>query len=70
MAMTPLAKGLVVEQHPHFIGTYWGAVSTSCCAKIIESTDAYLFAGPIFNDYRFCWVVTSNQEREGINRAA
>jgi pyruvate decarboxylase len=39
------------ETHPHFIGTYWGAVSTAFCAEIVESADAYLFAGPIFNDY-------------------
>ncbi|XP_074270518.1 pyruvate decarboxylase 2-like [Silene latifolia] len=51
MAVMPSAKGLVPEHHPHFIGTYWGAVSTSFCAEIVESADAYLFAGPIFNDY-------------------
>jgi pyruvate decarboxylase len=26
-------------------------VSTAFCAEIVESADAYLFAGPIFNDY-------------------
>lgn len=51
LAVTPSAKGLVPEHHPHFIGTYWGAVSTAFCAEIVESADAYLFAGPIFNDY-------------------
>nr|AAX33299.1 pyruvate decarboxylase 2 [Petunia x hybrida] len=51
MAVMPSAKGLVPEQHPHFIGTYWGAVGTSYCGEIVESADAYLFAGPIFNDY-------------------
>lgn len=45
------AKGLVPENHSHFIGTFWGAVSTAFCAEIVESADAYLFAGPIFNDY-------------------
>ncbi|KAE9622242.1 putative pyruvate decarboxylase [Lupinus albus] len=50
-AVMPSAKGQVPEQHPHFIGTYWGAVSTAFCAEIVESADAYLFAGPIFNDY-------------------
>ncbi|AES79534.1 pyruvate decarboxylase [Medicago truncatula] len=34
-----------------FHWTYWGAVSTAFCAEIVESADAYLFAGPIFNDY-------------------
>ncbi|KAK4749516.1 hypothetical protein SAY87_026965 [Trapa incisa] len=51
LAVMPSAKGLVPEHHPHFIGTYWGAVSTSFCAEIVESADAYIFAGPIFNDY-------------------
>jgi pyruvate decarboxylase len=47
----PASKGLVPEHYPRFIGTYWGAVSTTFCAEIVESADAYLFAGPIFNDY-------------------
>uniref|UniRef100_A0A2P2J9Z4 pyruvate decarboxylase n=1 Tax=Rhizophora mucronata TaxID=61149 RepID=A0A2P2J9Z4_RHIMU len=51
LAVMPSAKGLVPEYHPHFIGTYWGAVSTAFCSEIVESADAYLFAGPIFNDY-------------------
>nr|AAA68289.1 pyruvate decarboxylase [Oryza sativa Indica Group] len=50
-AVMPSAKGLVPETLPAFIGTYWGAVSTAFCAEIVESADAYLFAGPIFNDY-------------------
>ncbi|GAB4857351.1 Pyruvate decarboxylase 3 [Ancistrocladus abbreviatus] len=51
VAVMPSAKGLVPESHPHFIGTYWGAISTSFCAEIVESADAYIFVGPIFNDY-------------------
>ncbi|KAL3530908.1 hypothetical protein ACH5RR_010230 [Cinchona calisaya] len=51
ISVMPSAKGLVPEHHPHFIGTYWGAVGTTFCAEIVESADAYLFAGPIFNDY-------------------
>ncbi|CAA6654731.1 unnamed protein product [Spirodela intermedia] len=51
VAVMPSAKGQFPEQHPMFIGTYWGAVSTTFCAEIVESADAYLFAGPIFNDY-------------------
>ncbi|KAI3441407.1 uncharacterized protein J3R85_002313 [Psidium guajava] len=50
LAMMPSAKGLVPEHHPRLIGTYWGTVSTAFCAEIVESADAYLFAGPIFND--------------------
>eukprot|EP01018_Ginkgo_biloba_P012009 Gb_12301 [translate_table: standard] len=51
LAVMPSAKGQVAEGHPHFIGTYWGAISTAFCAEIVESADAYIFAGPIFNDY-------------------
>lgn len=51
VAIMPSAKGLVPENHPHFIGTYWGAVSSPFCAEIVESADAYLIAGPVFNDY-------------------
>ncbi|KAA8517436.1 hypothetical protein F0562_017729 [Nyssa sinensis] len=45
LAVMPSAKGLVPEHHPHFLGTYWGVVSTPFCAEIVESADAYLFAG-------------------------
>ncbi|XP_027115691.2 pyruvate decarboxylase 2-like [Coffea arabica] len=51
VSVMPSAKGLVPEHHPHFIGTYWGAVSTAFCSEIVESADAYIFVGPIFNDY-------------------
>ncbi|XP_038883578.1 pyruvate decarboxylase 1 [Benincasa hispida] len=51
IAVMPSGKGLVPEHHPQFIGTYWGAVSTSFCGEIVESADAYVFVGPIFNDY-------------------
>ncbi len=45
------AKGFVDETLAQYTGTYWGAVSSPGCGEIIESADAYLFAGPIFNDY-------------------
>ncbi|XP_024981015.1 pyruvate decarboxylase 2-like [Cynara cardunculus var. scolymus] len=51
LSVMPAGKGMVPETHEHFIGTYWGAVGTGFCGEIVESADAYLFAGPIFNDY-------------------
>ncbi|KAJ3682847.1 hypothetical protein LUZ60_013074 [Juncus effusus] len=51
VAVMPSAKGMVPEHHSRFIGTYWGAISTAFCAEIVESADAYIFVGPIFNDY-------------------
>ncbi|GJZ35176.1 pyruvate decarboxylase 1 [Tanacetum coccineum] len=51
ISIMPSAKGLVHEHHPNFIGTYWGAVSSNFVGEIVESADAYIFVGPIFNDY-------------------
>ncbi|MGE3921099.1 MAG: thiamine pyrophosphate-binding protein [Gammaproteobacteria bacterium] len=51
LASMPDAKGFVSEQHPNYIGIYWGAVSSPGCCEIIESSDCYLFIGPQFNDY-------------------
>lgn len=51
VAVMPSGKGLFRESHPGFIGTYWGAVSTAFVSEIVESSDIYIFVGPIFNDY-------------------
>ncbi len=51
MANMPSAKGLVDETHAQYMGTYWGAVSSPGCGEIVESSDAYIFAGPVFTDY-------------------
>ncbi|CAM6114831.1 unnamed protein product [Calypogeia fissa] len=51
VAVMPDAKGQFPEEHEHFIGTYWGAVSTPYVVEIVESADIYIFVGPVFNDY-------------------
>jgi len=51
VAMMPNAKSFFSEKHPSYIGTYWGSVSTPGCGEVVESCDAYLFAGPVFSDY-------------------
>ena len=51
LATMPDAKGKISEKHPHFIGIYWGPVSSQGTAEIVESSDCYLFIGPNFNDY-------------------
>lgn len=51
VAVMPSGKGLFRETHPNFIGTYWGAVSSAFVSEIVESSDVYIFVGPIFNDY-------------------
>ena len=50
VAVMSSAKGHVPETHPHFMGTYWGAISNAFCAEIVESADAYLFVGPVFSE--------------------
>jgi len=51
VAIMPGAKGFFPEEHKQFIGTYLGSVSSPGCSELIESADAVLAAGPIFNDY-------------------
>lgn len=51
LAAMPDAKGFVSEQHPNYMGIYWGPVSSPGCGEIVESSDLYFFIGPNFNDY-------------------
>jgi pyruvate decarboxylase len=51
VAVMPDAKGFFPEDHPGYIGVYWGPVSTQGTAGIVESADLCLFAGPMFTDY-------------------
>lgn len=46
-AAMPNAKGMVSESLPRYLGTYWGQVSSPYCAETVESSDCYIFAGPI-----------------------
>ncbi len=60
------AKGMVDEQHPNYIGTYWGQVSSAYAAEIVESADAYLASGPTFNDYTTCgWTLLLKEAKVG-----
>jgi TPP-dependent 2-oxoacid decarboxylase len=51
VAIMPDAKGLFPENHPNFIGRYWGTVSSHHVAEIVESSDLVIMAGPVLNDY-------------------
>ncbi|CAK9319857.1 unnamed protein product [Citrullus colocynthis] len=51
VAVTPSGKGLFPENHPHFIGTYWGAISTTFCKETVEIADASIFVGAILDDF-------------------
>ncbi|MEQ8785259.1 MAG: thiamine pyrophosphate-binding protein [Pirellulaceae bacterium] len=51
VASMPNAKGFFDEQHPQYMGVYWGPVGAPGCGEIVESSDLYLFAGPMLTDY-------------------
>ena len=54
VAMMPNAKGFFPEEHPNFVGIYWGPVSSPGTEAIVEYADVYLFAGPVLSDYASC----------------
>ena len=54
VALMPNAKGFFPEEHHSFVGIYWGPVSSPGTEAIVESADAYLFAGPVLSDYASC----------------
>jgi pyruvate decarboxylase len=51
VAAVPAGKGMFRETHPAYIGIYWGPVSWPGVASVVESADAYLFAGALLSDY-------------------
>lgn len=51
VAVSPDAKGLFHEDHPFYMGCWWGCVSSPHVQEIVESADLVVFAGTIFNDY-------------------
>ncbi len=51
MAVIPDAKGFFPEQHPQFIGVYWGSVSSPGTEAVVTGADMILAAGPTYTDY-------------------
>jgi pyruvate decarboxylase len=51
VASVPAGKGMFPETHPAYAGIYWGPVSWPGVASVVESADAYLFAGTLMSDY-------------------
>lgn len=62
VAVMPNAKGLFPEDHPQYIGVYWGPVSTPGTANTVDSADAYLHAGSVFTDYTTTGYTAAIQE--------
>jgi TPP-dependent 2-oxoacid decarboxylase len=51
VAVMPNAKGFFPEDHPQYIGIYWGGISSPGCEGIVDWADVILAAGPVFSDY-------------------
>ncbi len=64
VAVMPAAKGFFPEDHPQFIGIYWGGVSSPGCEPIVDWADMVLAAGPMFTDYSTVgWTAMPASER-------
>ena len=51
VAVMPNAKGFFPEDHPQYVGIYWGEVSSPQSQAIVDWSDLIVAAGPVFNDY-------------------
>ncbi len=51
VAVQPSAKSFFPENHPQFIGIYWGSVSSPGCEEIVDWADVVIAAGAVFTDY-------------------
>ncbi len=51
VAVMPNAKGFFPEDHPQYVGIYWGEVSSPQCQAIVDWADVVVSAGAVFNDY-------------------
>jgi indolepyruvate decarboxylase len=45
------AKGFFPEEHPQYVGTYWGGISTPGAQAIVDWSDSIVCIGALFNDY-------------------
>ncbi|QLL33690.1 hypothetical protein HG536_0F00140 [Torulaspora globosa] len=51
VAVMPAAKSLFPEDHPQYVGVYWGNVSTKKADAILQWSDLTICAGCVFTDY-------------------
>ncbi|GIH23420.1 pyruvate decarboxylase [Acrocarpospora phusangensis] len=64
VAVMPNAKGFFPEDHPQYIGVYWGGISSPGCEPIVDWADLVLAAGPMFTDYTTVgWTAMLARER-------
>ncbi len=51
VAVMAAAKSFFPEEHPQFVGTYWGEVSSPGAREIVDWSDGVVCIGTVFNDY-------------------
>lgn len=51
VAVMAAAKSFFPEDHPQFVGIYWGEISAPGAREIVDWSDAVICIGTIFNDY-------------------
>ena len=51
VAVMAAAKSFFPEDHPQFVGIYWGEISAPGAREIVDWSDGIISIGAIFNDY-------------------
>ena len=51
VAVMAAAKSFFPEEHPQFVGVYWGEVSAPGAQEIVDWSDSIICLAPLFNDY-------------------
>lgn len=67
VALQPSAKSFFPEDHPQFIGVYWGEVSSEGCQEIVEDSDLIIACGPVYTDYSTVGWTAIPEESKTIN---
>lgn len=51
VAVMAAAKSFFPEDHPQFIGIYWGEISSPATQAVVDWSDSVVCIGALFNDY-------------------
>ncbi|TYC10585.1 alpha-keto acid decarboxylase family protein [Bizionia gelidisalsuginis] len=51
VAVMAAAKSFFPEEHPQYVGVYWGQVSSPAAQEIVDWSDSMICLAPVFNDY-------------------
>jgi pyruvate decarboxylase len=51
VAVMAAAKSFFPEEHPQYVGTYWGSIGTPGAQTIVDWSDGIVCIGTVFNDY-------------------